>query len=99
MTFDHNFFFFSFLLKKREEEKENEVARIVIKSHAFQPGQKNHTKNKSLITFPQKFFSALDIKCFVGVKLTKIITQVVLDEKYNFDSDLVWRMQLIIIKG
>ena len=39
MTFDNNFgYFFPFSLppsKEREEEKENEVAKIVIKSHAF----------------------------------------------------------------
>ena len=39
MTFDHDFGYsfprLSSLLKKREEEKENEVANIVIKSHAF----------------------------------------------------------------
>ena len=39
MTFDHDFGYFfprlSSLLKEREEEKENEVANIVIKSHAF----------------------------------------------------------------
>jgi hypothetical protein len=39
MTFDHNFgYSFPFSLpslKKRDEEKENEVAKIVIKSHAF----------------------------------------------------------------
>ena len=42
MTFDHNFGYsfppFSSLLKKSEEEKENELAIIVFKSHAFQPG-------------------------------------------------------------
>ena len=40
MTFDHDFGYF-FLYppkKKREEEKENELPKIVIKSHAFQPG-------------------------------------------------------------
>ena len=38
MTFDHDFGYsfplFSSLFKKGEEEKENEVAKIVIKSHA-----------------------------------------------------------------
>ena len=42
MTFDHDFGYsfplFSSLLKKREEKKKNEIAKIVIKSHAFQPG-------------------------------------------------------------
>ena len=37
--FDHDFCYsfplFSSLLKKREEEKENLVAKLVIKSHAF----------------------------------------------------------------
>ena len=42
MTFDHEFsysypLFSSLLKRKREEEKENELAKIVIKSHAFQP--------------------------------------------------------------
>ena len=39
MTFDHDFGYsfplFSSLLKKGGEEKENEVAKIVIKSHVF----------------------------------------------------------------
>ena len=40
ITFDHDFgysfpCFSSLLIKKREEEKENEVANIMIKSHAF----------------------------------------------------------------
>ena len=39
MTFDHYFCFFillfSSLLKKEGREKENEVAKIVIKSHTF----------------------------------------------------------------
>jgi hypothetical protein len=39
MTFDHgigySFALFFSLLKKREEEKENKLAKIVIKSHAF----------------------------------------------------------------
>ena len=39
MTLDHDFGYsfplFPFLLKKKEEEKENEVTKIVIKSHAF----------------------------------------------------------------
>ena len=39
MFFNHDFGYsfplFSSLLKKREEEKENEVAKIVINSHAF----------------------------------------------------------------
>ena len=39
MTFDQDFIYsfplFSFLLKKEEREKENEVAKIVMKSHAF----------------------------------------------------------------
>ena len=39
MTFDHDFGYyfphFSSLLKKKEEEKENELAKIVIKGHAF----------------------------------------------------------------
>jgi hypothetical protein len=40
MTFDHDFgysfpFYFSSLLKKEGREKENEVAKIVIKSNAF----------------------------------------------------------------
>ena len=39
MTFDHDFSYyillFSSLLKKEGREKENEVAKIVIKSHAF----------------------------------------------------------------
>ena len=39
MNFDHDFGYsfltFSYLLKKREEEKENELAKIVIKVHAF----------------------------------------------------------------
>ena len=39
MTFDHDFWLlhtsFLFLLKKEGREKENEVATIVIKSHAF----------------------------------------------------------------
>ena len=39
MTFDHEFGYsfphFYSLLKKRDEEKENELARIVIKGHAF----------------------------------------------------------------
>ena len=39
MAFDQNFFYsfplFSSLLKKEGREKENEVAKIVIKSHAF----------------------------------------------------------------
>ena len=39
ITFDHDFGYsiplFSSLLKKREEEKENELAKIVIKSHAL----------------------------------------------------------------
>ena len=41
MTFDYDFEcsfpLFSSLLKKREEEKYNQLAKIVIKSHAFQP--------------------------------------------------------------
>ena len=41
MNFAHNFgnYFplFSSLLKKREEEKKNELAKSMIKSHAFQP--------------------------------------------------------------
>ena len=43
MTFDHDFAY-SFLFppkKKREEEKENEVAKIGIRSHAFLLGSKN----------------------------------------------------------
>ena len=42
MTFDHDFGYFSPFLfppKKRKEEKENEVAKIMIKSHAFLLGQ------------------------------------------------------------
>jgi hypothetical protein len=39
MTFDHDFVYsftiFSTLIKKGEEEKEYEVAKIVIKGHAF----------------------------------------------------------------
>ena len=39
MTFDHDFFYFIFLfsslLKKEGREKENEVPKIVIKSHTF----------------------------------------------------------------
>ena len=39
MTFDHDFGYSfhlsSSLLKKREEEKENKLAKILIKSHAF----------------------------------------------------------------
>ena len=39
MTFDQDFAYsfplFSSFLKKREEEKENELAKIVIKDHAF----------------------------------------------------------------
>jgi hypothetical protein len=39
MSFDYDFGYsfshFSSLLKKREEENENELATIVIKSHAF----------------------------------------------------------------
>ena len=39
MTFDHNICYFillfSSLLKKEVSEKENEVAKIVIKSHTF----------------------------------------------------------------
>ena len=39
---DYSFPLFSSLLKKkREEEKENELAKIVIKTHAFQTGLKN----------------------------------------------------------
>ena len=42
MTFDHDFGyffpFFSSFLKKEEEEKENELAKIVVKTYAFQPG-------------------------------------------------------------
>ena len=45
MTFDHDFGYsiplFSSLLKKSEEEKENEIAKIVIKSHAFLLDQDN----------------------------------------------------------
>jgi hypothetical protein len=45
MTLDHDFGYyfplFSSLLKKGEEEKENELAKIVIKSHAFYPGGLN----------------------------------------------------------
>ena len=45
VTFDHDsgysFPLFSSLLKNREEEKENELAKIVIKSHAFLLDQKN----------------------------------------------------------
>ena len=44
MTFDHDFGYpFLFPPKKREEEKENESAKILIKSHAFQTGQVVHT--------------------------------------------------------
>jgi hypothetical protein len=32
--------FLSSHLKKREEEKEEELAKIVIKNHTFQPGHK-----------------------------------------------------------
>ena len=39
MAFDHDFGYsfplFSSLLEKREEEQENELAKIVIKGHAF----------------------------------------------------------------
>ena len=39
MTFDHDFCYFillfSSLLKKERREKENDVAKIVIKSHTF----------------------------------------------------------------
>ena len=42
MPFDHDFGYsfplFSSHLKKREEEKEKELAKIVIKTHAFQTG-------------------------------------------------------------
>ena len=45
MTFDHDFGYsfqrFSSLLKKSEEEKENELAKILIKSHAFLLDLKN----------------------------------------------------------
>ena len=41
MTFDHKFGYpfplFFFLKNKREEEKENEIVKIVFKSHAFLP--------------------------------------------------------------
>ena len=46
MTFDHDFGY-SFPLfppRKREEEKENEVAKIVIKSNAFLFDQKSNLK-------------------------------------------------------
>ena len=42
MTFDHDFGYsfplFSSFLKKGEKEKENELAKIVFKTHVFQPG-------------------------------------------------------------
>ena len=52
MSFDHDFVYsfslFSSLLKKREEEKENELAKNVIKSHAFQPGRHSFTVLQNL---------------------------------------------------
>ena len=39
MNFDHDFGYY-FPPKKREEETENELAQIVIKTHAFQTGPK-----------------------------------------------------------
>ena len=60
MTFDRDFGYsfslFSFVLKKREEEKENKIAKIVIKSHPFQPGQKEEPVNIS-------FLFLLDLIC------------------------------------
>ena len=51
MTFDHDFGYsfplFSSPLRKREEEKENELAKIVIKSLAFQLGHKHGAKRKT----------------------------------------------------
>ena len=43
MNFEHDFgnsfpLFSSFLKKNREEEKENDLAKILIKIHAFQTG-------------------------------------------------------------
>ena len=55
MTFELDFGFssllFSFLLKKREEEKAHGLTKIVIKSHAFQPG---HISNDVPKTQPLK---------------------------------------------
>ena len=53
MTFDHDFGYvfplFSSPLKQREEEKEYGLAKIVIKSHTFQPGPIDLTKIRGLI--------------------------------------------------
>ena len=49
MTFDHDIGYFSppffFPSEKRKEEKENELAKIVIKSNSFPLGQKSGTSN------------------------------------------------------
>ena len=67
MTFDHDFAYsfplFSSLLKKREEEKENELAKIVIKGHAF---LLDHSKySKLLILVLYWYFSLKQIWYFV----------------------------------
>ena len=56
MTDDHGLlFFFSLLLQKEVREKENKVAKIVIKSHAFLLDQKLHLpKLIPLHIFPAK---------------------------------------------
>ena len=55
MTFDHDFCYFillfSSLLKKEGSEKENDVAKIVIKSHTFQFHLSGHNKNIEIIVF------------------------------------------------
>ena len=61
MTFDHDFGyhfpFFSSLLKKREEEKENELAKLLIKSHAFQLGLIRNSKGKliAIVVWENKY--------------------------------------------
>jgi hypothetical protein len=63
-VFAYSFFFlFSSLLKKREEEKENELSKIVSKSHAFKPGDNN---NKYIFTWLQ-FLVLLILLDFPGV--------------------------------
>ena len=61
MTFDHDFCYFillfSSLLKKEGRERENEVAKIVIKSHTFL-----FHRNKGSKNYDKFFFRTIKIK-------------------------------------
>ena len=65
MTFDHDFCYFillfSSLLKKEGREKENDVVKIVIKSHTF-------LFNPGLIRLNQKFFKPYSLKTLAWIK-------------------------------